>query len=272
MIISTSKFRQLSYQTDGSGPAVVLIHGFPENSSLWAGVMPILMNGFTVIMPDVPGAGDSSLPEDAGMESLAEAINAILEHEGIKTALLVGHSMGGYIALAFADKYPEKLAGLSLVHSIASADNDEKKETRKKSVELIRKGGKEAFIKQMIPNLFSPEFRKKHPSVIEEQVKRGMELAAESIIAFTEAMMKRPDRTGLLKNAAFPVQFVLGEDDALIPVKTALQQSSLASRNFVLLYGNTGHMSMLENPGRLAGDIKDFASYCFTNQTIEQSA
>jgi pimeloyl-ACP methyl ester carboxylesterase len=99
-----------------------------------------------------------------------------------------------------------------------------------------------------------------------------MELAAESMIAFTEAMMHRPDRTNVLKNAAFPVQFVIGEDDALIPTKTALQQSSLASRNFVSLYSDTGHMSMVENAGRLAGDLQKFAAYCFTNQTIDQSA
>jgi pimeloyl-ACP methyl ester carboxylesterase len=85
-------------------------------------------------------------------------------------------------------------------------------------------------------------------------------------------MMHRPDRTNVLKTVPFPVQFVIGEDDALIPTKTALQQSSLASRNFVSLYSDTGHMSMIENAGRLAGDLQEFATYCFTDQTNEQRA
>jgi pimeloyl-ACP methyl ester carboxylesterase len=272
MIISTRNFSQLSYSKEGSGPVVALIHGFPESKGLWAEVSPILAGSFTVLAIDVPGAGESGPPAEVSMESLAEALNEVLEHEEIEQAVVVGHSMGGYIALAFAEKYPQKVRGLSLVHSIASADNEEKKETRKKSADLIRKGGKEPFIKQMIPNLFSPEFREQHPSVIERQVKRGMELAAESMIAFTEAMMHRPDRTSVLKNAAFPVQFIIGEDDALIPTKTALQQTSLATRNFVSLYRDTGHMSMIEHAVGLAKDLGEFTSYCFNNRNIEQSA
>jgi pimeloyl-ACP methyl ester carboxylesterase len=262
--IETKENKKLYYIKDGSGPAILLIHGFPESSSLWELLLPLLSSSYTVIAPDIPGAGASELPSDGvSMESIAESINDILEHECIEEALIAGHSMGGYAALAFAERYPEKVKGLSLIHSIASADNDEKKENRRKSIELIRKGGKEPFIKQMIPNLFSPTFKDAHPSVIEEQVKRGMELAAESMMAFTKAMMERPDRSGLLKDAEFPIQFIIGKEDGVIPPKQALAQSTAASCNFVSLYENTGHMSMIENVAELGNDLNEFAQYCY---------
>src|SRR5689334_2767232 len=116
----------------------------------------------------------------------------------------------------------------------------------------------------MIPNMFSPTFKATHPSVIEEQVKRGMELEADSMIAYYEAMINRPDRKSVLENAVFPVQFVIGEDDALIPPGVVLQQSSLSNRNFVSLYNGTGHLSMIENPVRLAEDLTEFGKYCYS--------
>ncbi|MBL7717833.1 MAG: alpha/beta hydrolase [Flavipsychrobacter sp.] len=265
-IIKTDKFPQLAYRKSGQGPALVLIHGFPENGGLWGRVVPLLENDFTVIVPDLPGTGNSTLgTAGASMEDMADGIKMLLENVGLSRAVIAGHSMGGYVALAFADRYPDMLAGLALVHSTASADNDDKKETRRKSIALITKGGKEPFIKQMIPNLFAPTFREAHPSVIEEQVKRGMELEADSMVAFYEAMMNRPDRTDLLEKATFPVQFIIGKEDALVPAEVALAQSRMASRNFVSLYSNTGHMSMIEQPSSLARDLSDFVQYCYNN-------
>ncbi len=260
--IDTSKNTKLAYSKEGQGPAIVLIHGFPENGGLWKKVWPLLSGNFTVIVPDLPGTGGSELLPETTMETLAESISEILKIESISEAVIVGHSMGGYAALAFAERFGEMVAGLSLVHSIASADNEEKKETRRKSIALIRKGGKEPFIKQMIPNLFSPSFKEVNEPVLEEQVKRGMELEADSMIAFYEAMIARPDRTDVLKNAAFPVQFVLGEDDALIPADAGLKQSKLADTGFVHLYPDTGHMSMIEQPEQLAKDLSAFAAHC----------
>jgi pimeloyl-ACP methyl ester carboxylesterase len=261
--IQTKTSTRLSYRKEGQGPALVLIHGFPENGGLWKQVWPILAVNFTIIVPDLPGTGASDLTADVSMDSLAQNINEILAKEEINEAVIVGHSMGGYAALALAEKYPDIVKGLSLVHSIASADNEEKKETRRKSIALIRKGGKEPFIRQMIPNLFSPTFKAGHPSVIEQQVKRGMELEADSMIAFYEAMIARPDRTNILKNASFPVQFIIGQDDAVIPPGAAVAQSRLSNRNFVSLYTDTGHMSMIENAERLSKDVTEFANYCF---------
>lgn len=263
-ILHSETFPGLAYRKDGQGPAIVLIHGFPASGDLWKHIWPVLSSSYTLIVPDLPGAGSSKLPnKDMSTEVLAASINEILEQEGISEVIIVGHSMGGYAALAFAELYGSKLKGISLVHSVAAADNEEKKETRRKSVALIRKGGKETFIKQMIPNLFSPSFKATHASVMEEQVQSGLELAAESMIAYYNAMMSRPDRSEILEKAAYPVQFIIGKDDSVIPSDAALKQGKLANITFVSLYEHTGHMSMIENMGRLAADLGEFAQYCY---------
>lgn len=264
MTISNDQFPSIYYQKFGSGPAIVLLHGFPESGVLWKDVWPALAEQYTVIVPDLPGSGKSARGNDAiSIEALAGSVAAVLEAEQVDQALLAGHSMGGYIALAFAALYSSKLAGLSMVHSTAYADDEEKKNNRKKAIELIRKGGKEPFIKQMIPALFSPRTKETLPGIIERQVESGLKLEAESMIAYNQAMLERPDRVGLVANAAFPMQWIIGKDDSVISFTKGLQQCTLAYTNFVSVYNMCGHMSMLENKDGLVFDLLDFAAYCF---------
>jgi len=262
--INTDRFPKLHYRKTGNGPAVVLVHGFPEDGSLWEHIYPALAGRYTVLIPDIPGSGESLLSDETvTIEELAASVEAVLSNENISEAVMVGHSMGGYITLAFAERHKAWLKGISLVHSTATADTDEKKKTRQKAIELIRKGGKEPFVKGMVPNLFSDSFKELHQDIIEKQVERGMKLEDSSMIAFYNAMINRPDRTSILKNASIPVQWIIGKEDSVVPVNSALQQARMARVNFVSLYSHCGHMSMLEQPEKLANDLKDFISYCF---------
>ena len=262
--IRTIKFPNIHYRKLGDGPAVVLLHGFPEDGMLWEQIIPVLANTFRVIVPDIPGSGDSTLLNtDVSIEDLADSISDVLYKEQIQEAVIVGHSMGGYISLALAEKKPSLFKGLSLVHSIASADTEEKKEVRRKSIELIRKGGKEPFVKGMIPNLFSSHFKALHPEVVQMQIERAMRMKDESMIAFYNAMINRPDRTNILTGAGFPVQWIIGKEDNVVSLDSALQQSRKARINFVTMYNNCGHMSMLEQPERLANDLKEFIVFCY---------
>jgi pimeloyl-ACP methyl ester carboxylesterase len=264
--ISTPKCSNIFYRKAGKGHPVVLLHGFPENGGLWSKVMPGLAETFTVIVPDLPGAGESSLPTGTTtMEALAEAVAAVLQHEAIEHAVVAGHSMGGYTALAFAEKYPEQLKGLSLIHSAATPDTEEKKQTRRKSIELIRKGGKEPFVKGMTPNLFAERFNEQHGDVIAQQIERGMQLSGDSMIAFYNAMINRPDRVSILSEATFPVQWIMGKEDSVVPLQSALRQSCLANIDFVSLYNEVGHMSMLEQPEKLLCDLREFIAYCYNH-------
>jgi len=262
--IHTDQFPRLAYRKLGNGPVVVLLHGFPENGNLWRNIWPALSENHTVIIPDLPGSGESTFTgETLSMEQLANSVKLILDKEGIEELLLAGHSMGGYIALAFAERYGQMLNGLSLVHSTAAADTDDKKENRRRSAELIQKGGKEPFVKQMIPNLFFEGFKREHPEVIEKQVQEALKIDAKSLIAFMDAMRSRPERTNVLKNSSFPIQFIVGKNDNVIPFNNILQQSHISSSNFVSVYQGCGHMSMLENSKALAIDMEEFISYCY---------
>ncbi|HRO43440.1 MAG TPA: alpha/beta hydrolase [Flavipsychrobacter sp.] len=261
--ISLQGFSNIQYRKQRSGNAIVLLHGFPEDGTLWEQVVPVLAKGFSVIVPDIPGSGGSKLEEqEISIDALADSIAGILEHEKIEEAVIVGHSMGGYIALSFAEKYRKQVKGLSLVHSTATADTEEKKAARRKAIDLIKKGGKEPFVRGMIPNLFAADFKELHPEIIERQIERGMKLSDTSMIAFYNAMINRRDRTNILSSADFPVQWIIGSEDNIVPLSSSLQQSTLASVNYVSLY-NCGHMSMIEAPERLANDLNTFGVYCY---------
>lgn len=266
--IHTDEFPCLAYRKLGKGPVVVLLHGFPENGNLWRNIWPALSEDNTVIIPDLPGSGESTFTgETLSMEQLANSVKLILDKEGIDELVLAGHSMGGYIALAFAERYEHMLNGLSLVHSTALADTDDKKENRRRSAELIQRGGREPFVKQMIPNLFFDSFKQEHPEVVEKQVQEALKIEAKSLVAFLDAMRNRPERTNVLKNTSFPIQFIIGKNDHVIPFNNILQQSHLSNSNFVSVYQRCGHMSMLENPKALAIDMEAFISYCYQFET-----
>jgi pimeloyl-ACP methyl ester carboxylesterase len=241
----------------------MLLHGFPASGELWDGVFFQLSQQFTVLIPDIPGAGNSRLEgEVATMEQLATIVPAILDDAGIERCVLAGHSMGGYISVAAAELFPERLSGLFFVHSTALADDEAKKEKRAKSIALIRKGGREEFIRGMIPALFEENYRNAHPDIINQMKEEGLKLPTESMIAFYTAMMNRPDRTEVLRDAIFPVGWALGESDSTIPWQSCLQQSTLPRVNFIELYEQCGHMSMLERPEALCRQLLLFSDYC----------
>lgn len=161
-------------------------------------------------------------------------------------AVVIGHSMGGYIALALAEKYPELLRGLGLFHSTAYADSEEKKQSRKKIVEAIGEKGVAEFVRASVPNLFSPVTRKENPGLVEKQIARSCNFSAEAIVNYQLAMMQRPDRTMVLKNCSVPVLFILGKYDTAVPLKDGLEQCSLAELNYIHILEKAGHLGMQE--------------------------
>lgn len=161
---------------------------------------------------------------------------------------LIGHSMGGYITLAFAEKYPALLNGFGLFHSTAYADSEEKKETRKKGIEFIKKNGAFAFLKTSIPNLYSPVTKKLNPQLIAYQIERSHKFSGAALVNYYRSMMQRPDRTEILKNSRLPVLFILGKYDNAVPLKDGLEQCSLPDLAYIHVLENAGHMGMREEP------------------------
>jgi len=241
----------------------MLIHGFPASGQLWNPVIEQLSNYCTLLIPDLPGTGKSLLDqEQTSIEQLAGILPAILEHAGIEKCCVAGHSMGGYIGLAAAELYPEKIQGLALLHSTAAPDSDERKVKRKKSIELIHKGGTEAFLNASIPDLFARQFKQDHPEAILNQINEALTIAPITLIAFYNAMMERPDRVEVLRRAHFPIMFILGKDDLIIPYQSVLQQCTVSAVSFIKLYGASAHMSMIEEKEILQSDLLNFVNYC----------
>lgn len=235
-----------AYWTEGQGKAVMLIHGFGEDHAVWEHQTAFLRMYNRVLVPDLPGTGESPLTENLSVESMAEFVYAILVAEGISQVTMIGHSMGGYIALAFAEKYPHLLEGLGLFSSTAKPDSEEKKEGRRKSIKMINQYGSEAFLRQTLPTMFSDSFRNKQAARVESFVNNALSGKKESLIAYYEAMMARTDRTTILKEIKIPVLFFIGKDDAAVPLDNILDQVTLPAAASIHIFEQVGHMGLLE--------------------------
>ena len=172
----------------------------------------------------------------------------LLSLEKQKGAVVIGHSMGGYVTLALAEKYPELLNGLGLFHSTAYKDSEEKKATRRKGIEFIQAHGAFEFLKTTIPNLYSDITKIEKKEIVENQIALSNNFSADALVRYYEAMMKRPDRTKVLKNIKVPVLFVLGKYDNAVPMKDGLEQCSLPDLAYIHILESSGHMGMREEP------------------------
>lgn len=243
-------------------PAVLLIHGFSENGLIWEQQLGALRTQFHVLAPDLPGTGQTPLTASLSIDSMAENMRELLLENGIEKTVVIGHSMGGYVALALAEKYPEMVQGLGLFHSTASPDNEEKKEARRKSISMIEKYGSYTFIKQTMPNMFSPAYRKQHPESIEAYIQLCSQCPQPSLVAYYEAMMQRPDRTTVLSSLKVPALFVIGKDDTAVPPQQVLPQVSLPPVSDIRIFENTGHMGMWEVPEASSLLLQQFILFC----------
>ncbi|GAA4745581.1 alpha/beta fold hydrolase [Flavisolibacter ginsenosidimutans] len=237
--------KKILYRTAGKGPLVVLLHGFGEDGTIWKNQFDIFPN-YQLLVPDLPGSGGSERIDDMSTEGLAEAIYALIKSLTPGEAILIGHSMGGYVTLAFAAKFPEALNAFGLFHSTAYADNEAKKDGRRKGIAAMNEQGAEAFLKTFVPNLYSPVIKEKNPALIDKHLNAVRNFSAESLVKYFEAMMQRPDRTTVLENSSVPVLFVMSEHDAAVPLEDSLKQCHLPPLSFVHLLQASGHMGMVE--------------------------
>ncbi|ATA73588.1 alpha/beta hydrolase [Capnocytophaga sp. H4358] len=242
------------YTKKGSGKPLMLLHGFLESSEIWEHFAEILQSDFCVITTDLLGHGKTPVEAEIHtMEMMAEAVNRILEIEKIDTCLFVGHSMGGYVSLAFAEKYPEKVNGLILMNSTTVADSEEKKANRLRVLEVIDKD-KSFFIRTAVNNLFSSENRIKMKQKVDKVIKIAMEIPNEGIKAASLGMKDRPDRTHIFEGLQVPKHIIIGENDELIPAENLVELAQKTKASYNRLIG--GHMSYIENETETVDIIK----------------
>lgn len=240
------KNKKVAYDIAGSGKVVVLVHGFGEDGATWQQQVAALQKAFTVVVPHLPGSGASDLQEDMSMEGMADSIAAVLDAEGIGECALIGHSMGGYVTLAFAERHKRVLKGFGLFHSTAFGDSEEKKATRQKGIDFIKQHGALAFLKTTVPNLYGPATKQSTPALIDKHLESVSYFTDEALINYYQAMMARPDRTAVLKEDHLPVLFVLGAHDAAVPPEDGWKQAHVPQKSYIHMLKDSGHMGMLE--------------------------
>ena len=252
----------INFTDKGEGDAIVLLHGFLESLKIWDEFSDKLSKKFRVICIDLPGFGKSDyIAEVHSMELYAEVVKSVLDSLQIEKCTMFGHSMGGYVTLAFAEKYSKMLNGLSLFHSHATADSDKTKENRDRTVEIVKLNRK-GFINQFIPDLFAPENVEKFHDEIEELKENGRQTTKESVIAALIGMKERSGKLKILINTDLPIQFIIGKQDSRIPYNEVMVQASLPKYSEIILLGNAGHMAYLEEKEITLKAVRCFAMKC----------
>ena len=253
----------LSYELQGEGLPVMLVHGFGEDGYVWNEIASILSLEYQIIIPHLSGSylspiDNLSLVENLSMESMAEDLHKILNAENIKQVVMLGHSMGGYITLAFAEKYEDRLHAFGLIHSTSYADIDAKKEARLKNIEFLKTNTTKSFLEVATPNLFGTQYKETHPEKINELIERASQITEASMMAYLRAMRKRKDRTDVLKKTTKPVFFCIGMQDNAVNPQDAIEQSKLPVNAEALILEQAGHQGMMEEPEKLVKAIRKF--------------
>lgn len=259
----TFQQKQIAYHKKGQGQCLVLLHGFPMDSRVWTDFIDKLSAHFCVIAPDLPGLGKSEmLAERHDMSLMADTVAAILEAEQISKCVLAGHSMGGYVGMAFADKYGEMLAGLSLLHSHASADDEQGRENRNQAILKIH-NDKKAFLSQFAQSLFDEKFARQNTKAVRFITDITLSQKKQAVVAAMAGMRERESYIELLSQLKVPVQFVLGKSDSRMPLVKIMAQAGLPPHGELLMLEGVGHVGFLESPIIVMDALKAFVLRCF---------
>lgn len=242
----------LRIKETGSGDRnVVLLHGYLESLDVWDDFQRILSKQARVLSVDLPGHGISEVKGDVHtMEFLADTVHAAMLSQGMERAVVVGHSMGGYVALELLRNHPEALAGIVLFHSGPHADSEQKKQDREREISLIQ-GGKKELIARMFPQVgFAPQNRRRLAAEIEDLSEQIILTEDEGIVAILRGLMRRRDNNDTLHNSGVPQLFILGRHDEYITPEAATVVVGNHPQAQVEWLEESGHMGFVEEPAR----------------------
>jgi pimeloyl-ACP methyl ester carboxylesterase len=258
LLLKTLNYKNIivSYSDTGKGGAVVLLHGYLENSTMWKKFVPELSKKYRIIAIDLLGHGQTEpLGYVQTMEDNADVVHAVLHELRIRKAILVGHSMGGYVALAFAELYPENVKAIALVNSTSKADSEERKVNRDRAIVAVKKSYT-SFVRMSIANLFSEDNRERLAEEIEQVKVEALKTPLQGIVASLEGMKIRKDREVLLHFGHFPILLVLGKKDPVLNYNENIPQIENTKTELVTF--PDGHMSPIENRKELQEALLSF--------------
>ena len=238
---------------------IVLLHGYLESLLVWEDFVPLIYKNARVVTLDMPGHGISQVKGEChSMEFLADTVKAMLDTLGIERCTLVGHSMGGYVALAFCEKYPERLDGVVLLSSTPNADSDEKRANREREIALIKAGKKELLTHTAPQAGFAADNCRAMRDYIDDLAEIIHITEDEGIVALLNGMMERVDQNKMLAECGVPQLFICGKHDAYIPVEAAEEIIALNPQAQVAWLEESGHMGFIEEPQRCAEALLSF--------------
>lgn len=250
------KNTKISYSDQGKGTAVVLLHGFLENKEMWTAFIPELSKKYRIITIDLLGHGKTEcLGYVHSMEDQADVVHAVLHDLKIRKAVFIGHSMGGYVALAFAELYPEVMKGLVLLNSTSKADSHERKINRNRAIKAVKQNY-ETFVRMSIANLFSEDNRERLVDEIEKVKLEALKTPLQGIVAALEGMKIRKDQEVILHLATYPILLLLGKKDGVLIYEDNLEQ--ITGTKVQLVTFDDGHMSHIENESELITVLLNF--------------
>ena len=253
---------KICYSVEGTGKAVVLLHGFLENMDIWDRFSQELSKKYKVVLIDLLGHGGSSmLAETHSMELMANAVNSTLEALQVDDCVMIGHSMGAYVSLAYAEMFTDKLTGLGIFHSHAAADTTEGKINRGRAIQIVKENHKD-FISAFIPDLFT----KKNQEILYEEIailqKASRLISKESVVASLDGMRHRADKLKLLSSLRIPIMFIIGKQDSRTPLDKMFSQIELVKHAEVLILDDVAHMGYLEAFEKTLSFTSHFVETC----------
>ena len=254
------KNTNIYFSDEGKGTAVVLIHGFLENATMWKDIIPELSKKNRVISIDLLGHGKTAcLGYVHSMKLFAETIEAVLKHLRIRKCVLIGHSLGGYVALAFAEKFPQKIKGVCLLNSTSNEDDDERKLLRIKANKMVQTNFTN-MVRMSFSNLFDEESKTIFKDEMELALNQALQTPIQGYIAAQEGMRIRPNRNHILTENSFKKLLIIGKNDPVLDFETSLDEAKKTNTEVVILNG--GHMSHIENKLELIESLKTFLKSC----------
>ena len=257
------KNEKVTFLDKGKGKVVVLLHGFLGSHKIWEQTTNNLAKSYRVIAIDLPGHGNTNCFGYAhSMDLMAKCVKAVLDSLKIKRYVIIGHSMGGYVGLAFADLFPDNLRGLCLYHSSGYADSAEKKKDRLRAINAV-KANRGIYTKATIKNLFATKNLKylKDEVLFATGIAKGIN--KKGIIAALHGMRDRPRRDIILGLVKYPIMMVIGERDNVLPCEQLLEQAELIKNKTVLYLEHDGHFGFLESPKESNKALRKFLRKCF---------
>jgi pimeloyl-ACP methyl ester carboxylesterase len=250
----------IHYSDQGSGKVIVLLHGYLETSQVWNRFAARLATGFRVVSIDMPGHGSSDIYSAVHtMEFIAEVLYALVKSMGISKIFLTGHSLGGYVTLAFAELYPEMLSGYCLFHSQPFADPPEAIDKREREIKLVKAGKKDLMYPDNISKMFAVSNLEKFNAAFLRSKQIASEIPGEGIISVLKGMMNRPSRLSVMEAGRVPCLWILGSMDNYIDCGKIIPMVRLPQNAKVVVLKNSGHMGFVEEEDRSLKVIARFA-------------